>query len=350
MGLTQEKRIRLGRYEVALATDTAHAQRLRKSVAYRCVFRPILERLKRRSGKAAGASSEGAFATRGTPDHAQTAEAEAIWGLVSSIGWYHSIDLGQGVTTPGFVDRRPYVNEYGLPQDLSGKRCLDVGTWDGFWAFEMERRGAAEVVAIDIESSGDHDVPRRLSVAGKHGSASSENLHAEASESSAPKRDPLRSKIDSYLNDAGVQAPGAGFAVAKEILGSKVERLILNVYHLTPERLGTFDIVFVSEVLLHLRDPQTALENIFSVTDDFAIVAEPFNPSLDGFTSPLSEYIGTTVMGIWWMHSPKSIYRMMETAGFGPIQEVSRLKLNNRQGEFHKVVFRGFVTTAGEGA
>ena len=36
------------------------------------------------------------------------------------------------------------------PQSLRGKRCLDVGTYDGFWAFEMERRGAAEVVAVDV--------------------------------------------------------------------------------------------------------------------------------------------------------------------------------------------------------
>jgi len=34
--------------------------------------------------------------------------------------------------------------------DLTGKRCLDIGTADGFWAFEMERRGAAEVVATDV--------------------------------------------------------------------------------------------------------------------------------------------------------------------------------------------------------
>jgi tRNA (mo5U34)-methyltransferase len=31
-------------------------------------------------------------------------------------------------------------------------RCLDVGTADGFWAFELERRGAAEVVALDRPS------------------------------------------------------------------------------------------------------------------------------------------------------------------------------------------------------
>ena len=39
-------------------------------------------------------------------------------------------------------DLRDYVDHYGLPERMDGMRALDVGTWDGFWAFEMERRGA----------------------------------------------------------------------------------------------------------------------------------------------------------------------------------------------------------------
>jgi SAM-dependent methyltransferase len=38
----------------------------------------------------------------------------------------------------------------GVPRDLGGKRALDVGTWDGPLAFEMEERGA-EVHAIDVQ-------------------------------------------------------------------------------------------------------------------------------------------------------------------------------------------------------
>ncbi len=57
--------------------------------------------------------------------------------------WYHAIDLGDGTVTPGWFDLRPFVNHYGIPDDLNGMRALEIGTWDGFWAFEMERRGAA---------------------------------------------------------------------------------------------------------------------------------------------------------------------------------------------------------------
>ncbi len=61
--------------------------------------------------------------------------------------WYHTIDLGNGLTTRGIFDHRSVVHCYGLPESLEGKTCLDVGTGDGFFAFEMERRGAARVVA-----------------------------------------------------------------------------------------------------------------------------------------------------------------------------------------------------------
>jgi tRNA (mo5U34)-methyltransferase len=47
------------------------------------------------------------------------------------------------------VDRRPVAAELPWPP-LAGKRCLDIGTADGFWALEMERRGAADVVATDV--------------------------------------------------------------------------------------------------------------------------------------------------------------------------------------------------------
>ena len=79
---------------------------------------------------------------------------------VDSMHWYHTIELAPGRTTPGWFDLRPYVSKYGLPERMDGMRALDVGTWDGFWAFEMERRGA-EVVALDLDDERDLDWPPR---------------------------------------------------------------------------------------------------------------------------------------------------------------------------------------------
>ena len=78
--------------------------------------------------------------------------------------WWHTIEVAPGIVTPGGWDLRPTSAQLPWP-DVSGKRCLDVGTMDGFWAFELERRGAAEVVATDIGPA-HSDVPARLTAQG----------------------------------------------------------------------------------------------------------------------------------------------------------------------------------------
>jgi tRNA (mo5U34)-methyltransferase len=106
-----------------------------------------------------------------------------------------------------------------LPDDLSGKRVLDIGARDGFFSFECERRGADEVIAID------------------------------------------------YLDPSET-----GFPIARELVGSKVEMQQCNVYDLTPEDFGTFDLVLFLGVLYHLRDPMLALDRIADVAKDKLIL------------------------------------------------------------------------------
>src|SRR3954453_4625765 len=144
-------------------------------------------------------------------------------------GWYHTLEL-PGFTTSGVFDLRPVVGEYGLPGSLEGMRVLEVGTWDGFWAFEMEKRGAAEVIAIDLDDENELDWPPR-------------------------RRTPKE----------GVKR-GTGFEIAKELLGSNVQRVVRSVYHALPEDLGQFDLVFCGSVLIHLRDQMLALERIANLT------------------------------------------------------------------------------------
>src|ERR1044071_7362880 len=79
--------------------------------------------------------------------------------------WYHTIEFPDGTVTPGFYDTRQAPQFIPWPSQLKGGRCLDVGTFDGFWAFEMEKRGAAEVVALDLADPEklDWDYDRRIS-------------------------------------------------------------------------------------------------------------------------------------------------------------------------------------------
>src|SRR5947209_7896791 len=96
-------------------------------------------------------------AMRTTTDGASVMRAE-----VERYPWYHTLELGECLVTPGIFDHRPVLHHYPLPDDLSGMRCLDVATMDGFWAFEMERRGAASVTALDLEDPEDLDWPASL--------------------------------------------------------------------------------------------------------------------------------------------------------------------------------------------
>src|SRR5687768_10154878 len=140
-------------------------------------------------------------------------------------GWYHTIELPGGEVTPGHYDKRTTVDRIGFPASLEGKRCLDVGTSDGFWAFLMEKRGAAEVVALDIDDPADYDWP----------------LPAPEDPRRLANREP---------------GPNPNFLRAHAALNSKVERINCLVYDASPEKLGgKFDFVFMGSLALHLRDP-----------------------------------------------------------------------------------------------
>ena len=210
------------------------------------------------------------------------------------IDWYHTQELAPGVVTPGMFDLRPYVGNYGLPDDLSGKRVLEVGTFEGFWAFELERRGA-DVTAIDVDRIQDLDWPPRL----------------------RPSEDDRR---------------GEGFELAREALGSSVERVGLSVYEATPERLGgSFDLVFCGSVLIHLRDPMLALERIASLTHDRLILTEEYSKRLSLIGMEAAEFRGATPYSTWWRPSVRAWLTMVRTAGFDEARAMGRFNMGFRE-------------------
>jgi tRNA (mo5U34)-methyltransferase len=209
---------------------------------------------------------------------------------VTSAHWYHSIELEPGVVTPGWFDTRAAAAKVPLPHDLTGLRCLDVGTWDGFWAFEMERRGAAEVVAIDIDDPDRWDWPPR------------ERLQPE--------------RFGVQVLGA-VKGRGEGFREAHARLGSQVERRELSVYDLDPTELGHFDVVFCGSLLLHLRDPVLALERIRAVTARHAVIADSVEllASVRFPRRPVARLQGLD-RPWWWQPNRAALLEMVAAAGF----------------------------------
>lgn len=211
-------------------------------------------------------------------------------------GWYHTIELAPGLVTRGLFDHRPVVDCYGLPDSLEGMSALDVGTSDGFWAFELERRGATRIAAIDIARLGDADVmPHR-----------SERM--------------LREDLDD-------RTPIDRFATARASLGSAVEHNQLSVYDLSPERLGSFDFLFCGSLLLHLTDPLRALVAMRSVTRQRAVIETAGMPDIAGCEHlPLVQF-GVRdhedhpgLMAEYWRVTDRALLDLAAYAGFVDVE------------------------------
>ena len=204
---------------------------------------------------------------------------------VAELKWYHTFDLPGGITTEGLFNHRNVVKKIPIPASLAGKRCLDVASSDGFWSFELARRGAAEVVSVDLPDAAQQDY------SGPPGTAEA-------------------------LSGGSGRANQA-FALVKEATGLNVQRVDGSVYDLDKLDLGVFDYVFMGNILLHLRDPILALQQVRGVTNGEFLSVEaislpqtllrPFSPT------------GQFALGdenLFWVPNLKGHRRLVEAAGF----------------------------------
>jgi tRNA (mo5U34)-methyltransferase len=225
-------------------------------------------------------------------------DREALGAEVARYGWYHTIDLGLGVVTPGMFDHRAALDRYMIPADLTGFRCLDVGTMDGFWAFELERRGAEEVVATDLSTVDELDWPPQW-----------------------------RARVEPTLDET----KQARFLLAHAALQSRVTRMEHSVYELGPDSVGSFDLVFCGDLLVHLKDPITAVQRLRAVCRGSAIICNPVKRFPFGRRRALAQLDGISEFR-WWLLSEASIERMMLAAGFERVERGRRFELPARGG------------------
>jgi hypothetical protein len=160
----------------------------------------------------------------------------------------------------------------------------------------MERRGAASVVAIDLDDPDDLDWPASLRDAQK------------------------------TLDETKAER----FALAKRALGSSVERVPLSVYDLSRE-LGEFDFVFCGDLLIHLKDPVTAIERIRDVCLRTAVVVNTIVRFRLRERIPLARLDGIDEFG-WWHTNLAGLVRIVRAAGFPHIEAAERFELPFRQG------------------
>lgn len=196
---------------------------------------------------------------------------------VSQVQWWHQMELAPGVFTDG---RQGYgtqetLRRIRLPQTLTGKTVLDVGSWDGFFAFESERRGATRVLATD-----------------------------------------------SFVWEGRTWGSKAGFTLARTLLNSKVEDMVISPYDLSPERIGMWDIVLFLGVLYHLKHPLLALERLASVTRELLLVETHIDLSHGNAQPLLIHYPNAELDGdptSWWGPNPICVQSMLASVGFAQV-------------------------------
>ncbi len=196
---------------------------------------------------------------------------------VDALRWYHTLDLGAGIITRGVDDTPQRLARLDIPASLDGLTVLDIGAWDGFFSFECERRGA-RVTATDHYSW--------------HGSG---------------------------------WGTKAGFQLARAALSSRVNDIDIDVMDLSPERVGTFDVVLLLGVLYHLRHPLLALERVASVTRR-TLVLETVVDMVGVGRPAMAFYPGRELNGDptnWWGPNIPAVHGMLESVGFDHVRTVT---------------------------
>jgi tRNA (mo5U34)-methyltransferase len=202
-------------------------------------------------------------------------DVEKVRAEIANVNWYHQIDLGDGIVTPGVDDSPSRMAPLELPRDLSGKSVLDIGAWDGFFSFEAERRGASRVLATD-----------------------------------------------SYCWSGEGWGTKEGFLTASRILGSRVDDLEIDVMDLAPDRIGTFDLVLFVGVLYHMRHPLLALERVASVAGD-QLIFDSHTAMIEERDPMMLFYPGTELNNDptnWWGPNPPAVEAMLRDVGFRRIE------------------------------
>ena len=200
------------------------------------------------------------------------------------------------------MDLRHALDEIPWPA-IEGRRCLDIGTWDGFYAFELERRGASEVVAVDLPDLSLCDFPPAVIA------------------------DPTFNP-----EPPGTQPRSAGFHLLHNVLNSKVQWQGVNIYDLPDAGLGEFDVVVLGSLLVHLRDPVKALDAVRRVTRGSLVLVDYLHWPLEvlSWKRPLAELRGQGSDFQWWLASSSALRQMLRVAGFDVVDETRPFLLRER--------------------
>ena len=243
---------------------------------------------------------------------------------IENFYWYHSIELGNGIVTPGDYDYRNSLEGFHFPDDMTGMKVLDIGSATGFFAFEFERRGAS-VVSVELPSLTEWDM-----------------IHDE-------KENILKGMMYFHQattpQDAYYRHLKGPFEFCQTQKQSSIKRIYSSIYNLNShlDENGTFDIVFLGDILLHLFSPFAALNIVAPFCKSKLIIAtDLFGLHAD---IPLMEFLGTKSKGkdsrTWWMFNDRCVEEMLVRVGFSDVKLVGDYSgiMRRTWSRYHRYVF-----------
>lgn len=209
--------------------------------------------------------------------------------------FYQTVELPEFGVLNGSWDHRDTTSEYLGHVNFAKKTALDVGPANGYFSFEMEKRGAG-VTAIELGQGAEWDM------------VPSPHFNWELAGAA-------RAKTVSRVEKA--------FWFSHKILGSKVQMIYGSVYE-TPSLIDKIDIALMGNILQHLRDPFRAIEQVSKVVKETIIISEALWDDSPGFLNsvgmrliPRVEY--PEIDHSWWQVSPPLVIEILKLLGLGNI-------------------------------
>jgi hypothetical protein len=211
--------------------------------------------------------------------------------------FYHWLDL-PSETVSGQWDLRGRIGDYLGNTSVKGRSIIDVGTASGFLTFEMEKHGA-EVVSFDAASAKD------IAFIPLYGHPYVTN-HSEWC----------------LTTDAYLSRLKNSYWYAHRALQSNSKVIYGNVYDI--DTYGyTFDIAVIGQILIHLRDPVTALAAVSRLCRDVLIIAEGTHESSDTVGKMYARHTAGGPPYIWWQLSIPLYKELLAMFGF-EIEQVTK--------------------------
>lgn len=212
---------------------------------------------------------------------------------VASYFWHHSINLGDGVVTPGiksrYILRREADAAFG-PLVAAGRSLIDIGAWNGYFTVEAKRRGFAPILAVDQYTWAHHELRGRET-----------------------------------------------FDLVMSRLGIEVETRVLDVAEISAEAVGCWDVVLFLGVFYHLLDPIAALQRLAEITGEVLVVethlalAELSRPAMLFY--PADELDGDPTN--WWSPNRAAMEALLKTVGFARVVFTPHPVVGGSRGFFH---------------